>query len=202
MVATAAQRPPHSNEQRLQPSSEKLKLAADRFLNSVAGDIPAAALDSALAAKDTIGFLVAMLRAAPVSNSTDERLREQQLHAARFKREMADAAGGLFDAAEVADLLGYKSKNAVYKAAAERRIFAVDDGGRHKFPTCQFKDSAPLPGLREVLAAAPNTVGWRILQYLLVPEEGLDGRRPIDLLRSGTSSDRNIAVRFAARLED
>ena len=57
------------------------------------------------------------------------------------------------------------------------------------------------PGLIAVLQAAPNTSGWRLLQYLLRAEAGLAGDKPIDLIR-GSPEDIERAVRFARRLEE
>lgn len=58
-----------------------------------------------------------------------------------------------------------------------------------------------LSPLIAVLKAAPNTSGWRLLQYLLHSEDGLAGDKPIDLIR-GSKEDIERAVRFATRLED
>ena len=193
MVATAQGAP---------KARDKIELATARFQESVADVIPTTAIDRALSAKDFYGFIAAIFASTPVSNPADDRLKEQQFNAARFKRDMAERAGGLLEVAAVRESLGHRTRQAVYKAAREHRLLAVDDGGQLRFPACQFVDGAPVRGLKEVLTAAPATSGWRMLQYLLVPEEGLAGRRPLDLLRSGSPEELEIAIRFARRLED
>lgn len=130
----------------------------------------------------------------------DAELAEQRRNAAKFKREIAQAAGGLLDAAAARAVIGVSTEEAVYKAAAERRILAVENEGELRFPLCQFGDGQVLPGIRAILGVAPNTNGWRVLQYLYDSEEGLAGDRPIDLIR-GSRSDMERAVRFARRLE-
>jgi hypothetical protein len=81
------------------------------------------------------------------------------------------------------------------------RLLGVDAYGEVLLPECQFAGDEILPGVEQVLSAAPSTQPWRVLQYLLVPEDGLAGRRPIDLIQ-GTAAEREIALRFAARLEE
>jgi hypothetical protein len=181
---------------------DRITLVTARFANSIASFTPAHVLDKALEARDFYSFLAVLFTNAPVSSDSDARLREQQLNAARFKREMAEAAGGLLDVADVAKLLHYQTPQAVYKAVRERRLLSVEDAGRMRFPGCQFADGAPIPGLKDVLGAAPSTTGWRMLQYLLIAEEGLGGGRPLDLLATGKAEDREIVLRFARRLEE
>lgn len=181
------------------PSLTDLMVA--RFAESIL-DLSQTAISRALSAKDQVGFLSEILASTPANDPADERLKQQQIHAARFKRELAQEAGGLLEVDDVMKLMGYGTKQAAYKAARDRRLLAVMDGVRLRFPACQFVDGAPAPGLREVLDAASRTSGWRILQYLLVPEHGLSGRKPIDLLKTGNPADREMAVRFAGRLED
>lgn len=130
----------------------------------------------------------------------DAELRTQRLNAARFKRDLGQLAGGLLDAEEVRIMLGYVSKQAVYKAVAKRRLLAVKDGGRLRFPRCQFHNAHILPGMTAILRAVPETSGWRILQYLYAQVDGLAGARPIELI-NGPSPDLERAVRFARHLE-
>lgn len=130
----------------------------------------------------------------------DAELAEQRLGAARFKREMSQATGGLLEAVAVQAMMGVSTEEAVYKAAAERRILAVEDDGELRFPRFQFDDGRVLPGIQAILEETPTTSGWRLLQFLYAQEDGLAGDRPIDLIQ-GSRSDLERAIRFARRLE-
>lgn len=177
------------------------ELLVARFQRSVS-DLSSTSIERALSAPDQIGFLAELLKATPANDPADERLKEQQVNAARFKRELAQEAGGLLDLADVMVLLGHGTRQAVYKAVREHRLLAVEDGDRLRFPACQFLDGKPIGGLRDLLEVTPEIPGWRVLQYLLVAEEGLADRSPLALLRTGKPEDRDTAVRFARRLTD
>ena len=127
------------------------------------------------------------------------RLREQQRNAVIFKRRLTEDSGGMMSADEVQALLDLPSE-AVRKAISAREVFAVEDDGEVRFPVLQFDGASVRPGLIAVLKAAPNTSGWRLLQYLLHAEDGLAGNKPVDLIR-GSAEDIERAVRFARRLE-
>lgn len=139
-------------------------------------------------------------RACPNGALNDAELAEMRLKTARFKREIAQAAGGLVDAAAVQAKMGVSTEEAVYSAAAERRLLAVDDDGELRFPLCQFAQGQVLPGIQAILEVTPTTSGWRLLQYLFAQVDGLAGDRPIDLIQ-GSRSDLERAIRFARRLE-
>ena len=128
------------------------------------------------------------------------RLREQRRNAVIFKRRLTEESGGMMSADEVQALLGLPTLEAVCNAASAREVFAVEDNGELRFPVLQFDGGKVRPGLIAVLKAAPNTSGWRLLQYLLHSEDGLAGDKPIDLIR-GSEEDIERAVRFATRLE-
>ena len=69
---------------------------------------------------------------------TDSELAEQRLNAERFKHELAQASGGLLHAESIRVMLGFSTRDEVYRAATERRILAVEDDGQLRFPFCQF----------------------------------------------------------------
>lgn len=203
MVAAAKRAPVKRRVSALKRRSAgktKFELATARFQESLAG-ISSSAMDRALAARDPIGFMLAIADVIPVRDESDQRMKEQQLNAVRFKRELADEAGGLLEVDDVMQVLGHRTKQAIYKSVREHRLLSVEDAGNMRFPACQFVDGEPLGGLKDLLAAVPHTSGWRILQYLLVPEQGLAGRRPLDLLKSGLPENRAVVLRFAERLE-
>ena len=129
------------------------------------------------------------------------RLREQQRNAVIFKRKLIEESGGMMSAVEVQALLGFPTPEEVRNAASAREVLAVEDDGEFRFPVLQFDKGKVRPGLIAVLQAAPNTSGWRLLQYLLRAEDGLAGDKPINLIR-GSPEDIERALRFARRLEE
>ena len=120
-----------------------------------------------------------------------------------LEAELADAAGGLLSAQEVRQLLDrFREKPPFDVPSAEHQLLIVYAKGEPLFPACQFEGAEILDGISAVLTAAPTTDGWRILQFLLGTPDGLEGIRPIDLLRSGKPRDRSRVIAFARTLED
>ncbi|WP_051504113.1 hypothetical protein [Sphingomonas jaspsi] len=129
------------------------------------------------------------------------QLREQQQNAANFKCRLIAESGGMMNADEIRVILDLSTVEEVRNCVAAREVLAVDDNGELRFPVLQFDGRRVRPGLIAILKAAPDTSGWRLLQYLLRSEDGLAGDKPIDLIQ-GSGKDIERAVRFAKRLED
>jgi len=163
-------------------------------------DEPAAKAEAAKS-PDVPSLVPSLARGLPATETDDPALRDSLVAAADFKRRMLTSAGGALTAAQVREVLGHKSLQAVYKAAKERRLLMVDDNGQQFFPAFQFREGSVLPGLVAVLEAAPQTDGWGVLQYLVSGDQGLGGQRPLDLLTGGPG-DVSRAIRFARALED
>jgi hypothetical protein len=183
-------------------TEEMLRNRIENSIDKVIRTIPKEALTAALESPGLTEFFAQLVWGLPaLDEEEEEELRRQRLHAVRFKHEMAEAAGGLLDADVVSTMLGYTSRQALHKAIKERRLLAVKDAGRQRFPACQFDGNSVFSGVQQILKAAPNTNGWRILQYLFGRDEGLNGDRPIDLIK-GSSEDIQRAIRVARTLED
>jgi hypothetical protein len=149
--------------------------ASDETLEAIvgAGD-PAQAL--ALAPRD--------LAPAPPERLAAERAAKART--AHFRSELADKAGGMFTRANVADLLGI-TPAAIDKQRQRRQILAVPYGHEVRYPAAQFRNGAPLPGLKDVLAAFGDMNPWGQLQLLLAPLEGYSEQPAsiVELLGSG-----------------
>jgi hypothetical protein len=131
---------------------------------------------------------------------TESPLSENLVGVAAFKQRMIEDSGGAMTAVQVRDLLGYKGVEAVEQAVADRRMLAVDDNGTSLFPAFQFEENTLRFAMARILAAVPNTSAWALLQYLVAGDEGLEPRKPIDLLK-GSPEDIDLVVRFARALE-
>lgn len=176
---------------------DRLIASVDRIVHMMG----AAAKAEAARSPDVPSLVLNLMRGLPTTETDDATLKDSLVAAVDFKRRMLNQAGGALTAAQVREVLGHKSLQAVYKAVKERRLLMVDDNGTQLFPAFQFKEGAALSAIPQILEAAPHTDGWGILQYLVSGDQGLGDVRPLDLLKGG-SDDVSRVVRFARTLED
>jgi hypothetical protein len=76
------------------------------------------------------------------------------------------------------------------------RLLAIPDGRGYRYPSWQFEGRGVLAGLPTVLAALPGADAWQQVAFVLTPQAGLGGQRPLDQLRAGAVS---AVVRLAQR---
>ncbi|MCF7645504.1 hypothetical protein KQ944_10810 [Bacillus subtilis] len=107
-------------------------------------------------------------------------------------------AGGAYTLEQVRLLLQGISRQAVDKRVQEGTLLAVPGpANRRAYPTIQFlNDGSIVAGLKAVRQALGSTNPWFILNFLSRPDERLNGKKPIELLRRGETE----AVLEAARL--
>lgn len=176
----------------------------DRLIASVDGIVrmmSAAAKAEAAKSPDVPSLVLSLLRGLPATETDDPTVKDALVAATEFKRRMLTDAGGALTAAQVREVLGHKSPQAVYKAVKERRLLMVEDNGQQLFPAFQFHDGAILPAIAAVLEAAPHTDGWGVLQFLISSDQGLGAQRPLELVK-GSPEEVSRVVRFARTLED
>lgn len=176
---------------------DRLIASVDRIVHMMG----AAAKAEAASSPDVPSLVLSLVRGLPTTETDDATLKDSLVAAADFKRRMLRQSGGALTAAQVREVLGHKSLQAVYKAVKERRLLMVEDNGTQLFPAFQFKDGAALAAIPLVLEAAPSTDGWGILQYLVSGDQALGGARPLDLLKGGPDEVSRV-VRFVRTLED
>jgi hypothetical protein len=176
---------------------ERLIASVDRIVQMMTTDGKVEAACS----PDVPSLVLSLVRGLPVTETDDPTAKDAIVAASQFKRRMLTEAGGALTAAQVREVLGHKSLQAVYKAVKERRLLMVEDNGQQIFPALQFQDGAVLPAIAGILEAAPHTDGWGILQFLVSGDQGLGDQRPLDLIKGGPD-DANRVVRFARTLED
>ncbi len=176
---------------------ERLIASVDRIVEMV----DASAKADAARSPDVPSLLLSLVRGLPATETDDPTLRDALIAATEFKRRMLTEAGGALTAGRVREVLGHKSLQAVYKAVKERRLLMVEDNGLQLFPAFQFHDGAVLPAIAGVLAAAPHTAGWGVLQFLVSGDQGLGDRRPLDMIKGGPDDVLEV-IRFARSLED
>jgi hypothetical protein len=114
----------------------------------------------------------------------------QELMAAgeRRKRELLEMAGGLYTLPAVASLLNI-SEQLVEERHRAGEIIAVRAGDKHGYPACQFGANGMVPGLTHALAVMPMWADWMRLEWLLVPDDALDGISALEALKAGRFED-------------
>jgi hypothetical protein len=104
------------------------------------------------------------------------------------KTELVEMAGGLYTLPQVASLLNV-SEEAVEDRHKAGVLIAVRSGGKYGYPACQFTSDGIVEGLAVVLEAMPLRVDWMRLEWLLVPDDALEGLSPLKALEEGRIDD-------------
>jgi hypothetical protein len=97
-------------------------------------------------------------------------------------------AGGLYTLSEVAAILAI-SEQLVEQRRKAGKLIAVETGEGYRYPACQFTPHGIVTGLSEVLAVMAIRHDWMRLEWLLVPDEALEGLSPLEALRAGRLED-------------
>lgn len=144
------------------------------------------ALVEALAAPSDTGTVA---RALAEQAATDALRRLEPLAGAiirgvAVRARLAEAAGGMLSADDAAKALGI-SRQAVDKRRAAGKLLAVRVRGDWHYPSAQFRDGEVLPGVEEIINGMPDASAWSVLDFLLAPDDALDGRPPLAALRAG-----------------
>ena len=177
------------------PSSDTLKqLAFEKLTKAIEQGVGAASPDTLA---DIIGAsdLRQALAIAPrdIPPPPPERLAAVQAARAattRFRADLAEQAGGMYDRAQVAEFLSV-TPAAVDKQRQRRQILGVSYGTEVRFPAAQFKDGEIVKGLKKVLEAFGDMNPWGQLQLLTTPLEGF-GEKPtpvLDILSKNPSAE-------------
>jgi len=125
-------------------------------------------------------------QALAVAFEPDARARAV-LRGRQMAMEDLQKAGGTYRLEEVCLLLGQVSRQVVERRVREGRLLAVPGpSNRRLYPTLQFDAEGDVePWVEPLLAAYPSSNPWALLHFLVNPDDRLNGRRPIDVLRAG-----------------
>ncbi len=104
------------------------------------------------------------------------------------KAELTRMAGGLYTLSEVAAILAI-SEQLIEQRRKAGELIAVRLAESYCYPACQFTPHGIVTGLSEVLAVMPIRHAWMRLEWLLVPDEALEGLSPLEALRAGRLED-------------
>ena len=152
---------------------EKLTLAIAKAVESASDDT----LADIVGSHDLRHALVVAPRdIAPESPADLEALKAARERTGKFREEMAQRAGGMFDRAHVAEMLGV-SPAAIDKQRQRRQILGVSYGTETRYPAAQFANGQVLHGIKAVLEAFDDMNAWEQLMMLTTPLEGF-GSKP------------------------
>lgn len=174
-----------------------------RLIERLAATAPEEGLVEALASPTDVGTLARALSNAAIIGSAVgelEPLAALIAKSAEDKQSMIREAGGLLATNDVAQLLGL-TRQSVYLQRRRRKLLAVPHGGEEKFPAVQFANGQPLPGLARVLEVIGLQGAWGILDFLLAPDDDLDGLSPIQVLREHPERLEDVVSRAATEGE-
>jgi hypothetical protein len=127
----------------------------------------------------------------PTSNPLDESslALAKMLNQYRVVTALRELRGRSYTTAEVAELLGGISRQAVSQRVAKGQLMSIQISGRAYYPDWQFVDGRPAERLPEIIAALRETehetFSADAVMRTHLPEEG--GRTPADLLAAGQS---------------
>lgn len=115
------------------------------------------------------------------SMTNPDGIKAARAKTTRFHEEMAARAGGMFDRAHVAALLGVNLA-AIDKRRRRRQILSVPYEMETRYPAAQFADGETVSGLNPVLEALGDMNPWEQLMLLTTPVEG-HSERPESVLQ-------------------
>ncbi|NBJ13679.1 Rv2175c family DNA-binding protein [Microvirga arsenatis] len=182
-------------ERAIEISGEPQKLAllsraVKGFDAAINAPVNSADLVSILSSSTDVGALAKALTAAasdPVVAKLDPTAELVAAGAAR-KAELINLAGGLFSLQNVVSLLKI-TRQAIEKRRKAGTIIAVRTGDDYRYPACQFTQDGMVEGLDMVLKEMPVRADWMRLEWLLTPDEALDGLSPLEALKKGQLED-------------
>lgn len=109
------------------------------------------------------------------------------LNAYRIVASLRELRERSYSTAEVAEMLGGISRQAVSQRVVKGQLMSIQISGRSWFPAWQFRDGRPVERLAEVIEALRetehDTFSADAVMRNGLPEEG--GRSPADLLAAG-----------------
>ncbi len=146
----------------------------------------------------------------------DETLSDEETQAEIGRRGALLATAGLHWERHLGPLVGWRrvaellgtvgTRQGVNDLQKRRRLIGLrTKSGELVYPLFQLSEGKPMPGLPRVLEAFEDAGldDWTIASWLVTPQDLLEGGRPVEELKSGTSVDLVVdaARRTAAGLE-
>jgi len=162
-----------------------------RAAGKLAAELPAAAIETALAEETSLDGLIAALLADDEIDPSLLSGNEAFLRGARAKRKLLAAEGGALTAPELEKTFGVTRQH-IHAQRDQGKLLGVQLATRiYRYPVWQFDHAGrALPGLDRILAALPAGDEWGHLIFFLEPSPLLgrgheDHLTPLEALRAG-----------------
>nr|WP_294545287.1 hypothetical protein [uncultured Rhodopila sp.] len=117
---------------------------------------------------------------------------------AGHRLELLERCGATLTAEQAGKLIGI-SRQAIDKRRRSGTLIGLRQGGSWHYPQCQFDEQRHevIAGLPRLLEAMRGSSPWVILDFLLAPDQTLNGRTPLEVLRAeGWTGDLDRLVRI------
>ncbi len=157
------------------------------FDTNVVSQLHEAALKDALKAPTDFGTILHALESPEVAASVRDQdpLAMARLRGIEAKRRILSDEGGMLSAERAGEILTM-SRQAVEKRRKAGRLIGVSLGRRgFGYPAWQFSERGTLPHLEAFLDALKQHDAWTKLVFFTSENAATDGRKPLDVLRSG-----------------
>ncbi len=164
-----------------------------------------AALADALSAPTDAGAVARLLSATVGQGAiaTLEPVAEAIARGTEIKQQLIKEAGGLLTASQVGAALGGISRQAVDKRRRAGQLLAMRVGADWRYPAIQVdRDGTVSDGLAMVLRHMADSGPWSILDFLITPDDVLEGLTPLEALRRGGSLAATVQRQLAAAAAD
>ncbi len=170
-------------------------------LNRIATQAPTESLVEALVAPTDVGALARILSdgeaigpAVPLLDPLAPLIARNAEH----RLELLERCGATLTAEQAGKLIGI-SRQAIDKRRRSGVLIGLRQGGSWHYPRCQFDEQRHevIAGLPRLMEAMPKSSPWVVLDFLLAPDQTLDGRTPLEVLRAeGWTSHLDRLVRI------
>jgi PAS domain S-box-containing protein len=130
--------------------------------------------------------------------SLEEKVRLDVINSLRFINHRSKLLENAFTITQLA-VLDFSEQDAMQRIQ-EKLLLAIDKDGELLFPSWQFDINSPdkvIDQLPQVLLALDETPITQ-LSWLMVPHDAFDGRKPYEVLKTGTKEDKQRVVSEAS----
>lgn len=101
-------------------------------------------------------------------------------------QKLKESEGGSWSGRELNERFGLTSATLHGRRKMRRIVFWRDAKHDFFYPQWQFTEAGAMrPGIEDILKVFNSTDEWRVMRYFLSPRRQLEGKKPLDLLRSG-----------------
>ncbi len=156
---------------------------AIRALVALVEEVPVA---EATAAPSDYDLFLTLLQQPEMMQALPSRdpLAEARIRGLMAKRQLLEAEGGCMSSEEVAKVLGIR-RQSVDKRRVKGQLIGLPAGRTYVYPAWQFVHGQTLPELEQVLKHLGVQDPWMQTAWILNGNSRLEGRSPLEMLRSG-----------------